>query len=371
MKKEETFLRVRPDSADLFHLRADHYLTLASDKQKIKRLKDVFQIAVENNNDETAKALLVNIKEAYLRQKRTKQEKSPYSECIDYLMEAYWQLPDMEQRHDVMSANPIMLQTKFWILERVASEWTTEIMPRKITEKSIAAFRFLIAAFSPLDKEFYPKQRSGESKFELKARGRRVSSKERDKILELIRKQDTGFTPEEIEFWMSQPYLPYQFVKTLAIARTRNGGIDRIGRQSCIWREDIRNAKLLKPFSPEERTEAAIDLHKRHCKAIVNLDKKVKELLKRMKADKEWDKREKIGASEYTLGDIRIAYESLFEIIIHIRVESEHPENLVSDNFGRARRHVKKWLEENPSMKVTLSMFGGKDEHHIVLPAKD
>jgi hypothetical protein len=175
-----------------------------------------------------------------------------------------------------------------------------------------------------------------------------------NKILELIRKHDTRFKPEELVEWLEQPWIPHKFERILAIARTREGGPD-------LWQKDIRNTELLKSFSPDDRTEAAIDLYKRHCEIIAGLDEKVQGLFKRMRSDG-LVKGEEIGGSEYVLGEEKVSYNNLFEIIIFIKMGPRYPEGLVRDNFGRAKRHIKKWLQENRSDKVILNMPGGETD---------
>ena len=124
----------------------------------------------------------------------------------------------------------------------------------------------------------------------------------------------------------------------------------------------MRNAQLLKPFSPDERTEAAINFLLCFGDVIADIDRKVQELLEQMKASG-WGSSEEIGGSEYVLGQIKVDnYFTPFKIRIKIKVESEHPEVLVQDNFGRARRHTEKWLQENPSHQILLFMSGGETD---------
>jgi len=371
-QEKETFLKSRPQCDDFRHLLADQYLSETSDEGKIKRLKKAFGLAVKNHNDAAALKLLNLIGEA-IYEKEDRIARGPQGDrhlgrasdqarkqLHDYLMKIYWQLPDMKraatgQCPEDDEYHPTMLQTKFWILEEVIRDWEskTMIFPSSTTEESISAFRFLIAAYEPLPADWQTLAKNAE--FKMQSKGRRTSQGEKDKILKLIRQHDTSFSPEELEEWMKQPWLPHEFERILAIARTRNGG-------QKLWRSDIRNAELLKPFSPDERTAAAIDLHKRHWQMIVMLDQIIVELLKRMKSGS-WTKGEEIGGSEYVLGETKeVIYNNLFEIIISIEVGSEYSEDLVLDNFGRAKRHIEKWLKEHRSSKVILNMWGGEKD---------
>lgn len=373
MKREEkeTFLGTRPSTFKPFeYLIADQLLTDMPDEKRIKKLKEVFILAVRIDNDEAAVKLLKLINKAY-QEKEIAIAKGPQGnghlgragqraiyQFRDWLKEIYWQLPDMKSERQASRPvmRPTMLQTKLWILEQIIDSWEpkSRYYLRKATrdpaEESLEAFRFLIAAFVPFSKNYQP--RPGESKFEIKARGRKVSEEERNKILELLRNQNVVFTPEELEEWLKQPQLPFDFERTLAIARTRKGGAE-------LWRADIRNAQLVKPLSPDGRTEAALDLHNQHCQLIAGVDQKVQELIAQMHTGS-FGRAEEIGASEYVLGEIKLGYQNLFEFKISVEVAAEHPEGLVRDNFGRAKRHIQKWLQENRSHRVGLHMEGGK-----------
>ncbi|NQV00513.1 MAG: hypothetical protein HQ537_00070 [Parcubacteria group bacterium] len=353
-KEKETFLESRPQHDNFEYLLANQFLTEASDEGKIKKLKKVFGLAVEYRNDEAALKLLTLIDKAIYEKERRIAEGPggdghlgraygrAKRQLYDYLMEMYWQLPDMKpDRHDCRDIMcPTMLQTKFWILEEVILNWQPE------EQGAVRTFQFLIAAYEPLSKDWQTPVENAE--FKIKSKGRWVSQEERGEILKLIRRQNTRFKSGEIEKWIKQPWIPHEFEKILAIARTRNGG-------PKLWQDDIRNAELLKLFSPDERTEAAINLFQRECKIIAEIDQKVQKLINQMTSE-DYSGREEIGGSEYVLGKRGIIYNTIFEIIIHIKLRPDCPEALVRDNFGRAKRHIKKWLKENHFRKVTLNM---------------
>lgn len=352
--RKETFLKkyVHYEHDDFFFLATDVLLTEITDKQLIEKLKAIFLLAAEDHNDKAALKSLELLAKAYDRTNRSEKQ------LHDYLMiEAYWQLPDMKRistghRFDDDKFQPSMLKTKSWILEQVIRDWHVDHLSKKITKGSIKIFQFLIAAYEPLPEDWKTLVKNAE--FKMKSKGRRVSKDEKGEILGLIRKHDDRFRPKELEEWMKQPWIPNEFEKTLAIARTREGGPD-------LWRNDIRNAELVKPFSPDERTKAAIDLYKRYGDIIAGIDQKVQKLPEQMRTGTDsWSRREEIGASEYVLGKTELIYHDLFEIIINIVMEPEYSEALVQDNFTRAEVHIQQWLSQNCSQKVILNMSGGE-----------
>jgi hypothetical protein len=164
MERKETFLESRPQYDDFDCLIADQLLTDMSDKKRIEILKKAFGLAIENYNDKVALKFL-NLIDKAIHEKERGIAEGPDGDghlgrasdragkqLCDYLMEIYWQLPDMKpDRHacrDIM--RPTMLQTKFWILEQIAQDWQVNFITREISDPSIRAFQFLIAAYDPL-----------------------------------------------------------------------------------------------------------------------------------------------------------------------------------------------------------------------------
>jgi len=373
MRQEaKTFLESYPSHDSFERLMANQLLTNMLAEDRLKTLKETFLQAAKNRNDEAAEKLVKLIGKAY-SQKEKKIAEGPDGDhhlgkatnrakrqLYDYLIDVYWQLPDAKVSREFNCST--MLRTKFCILEHIIQDWQTESSfgTLRDIEKSIKAFRFLIAAFRPLSKKRYPHE--GESESEIKARGRWVSQEEKDKILGLIRKYDIGFKPEKLAEWLKQPYLPTEFKKALAIARTRNGG-------PKLTQKDIRNTELLEPFSPEERSSAAIDLYIQFGQKVVILDLKVQKLLEQMKSG-DWLNREEIGASECVEDKILFSYPdfNLSSIKITVSLKSDRSRELGRDICGRARRHIEKWksaLEEN--IKVVLDVLGGKENLKMTL----
>jgi len=364
MEKEKTFLGSRPQYDDFEHLLADQYLTeISNDQERIKKLKATFLLAIKNRNDKTALKLLTLIDKAIHEKERGIAEGSNGDKHLgnasdradrdfrDWLMQIYWQLPDKKSCQN--PKYPALLDMKSWILNQIAHDWQKPYgrfgqEGPKINPISITAFRFLTAAFNS-----YPEGRhipQNESEFEFKARGHYASEEEKEKIMDLLRKYDSDLKPEELEEWIKQSWIPYEFKRILAIARTRNGGRE-------LWQKDMHNAELLEPLSPDKRTPAALDLFQRKCKIIAGMDQKVQKLINQMES-KDYSGNREIRVAEYVLGEKKIIYNTIFEIIINIKLGPERPEALIRDNFGRAKRHIKKWLGENYFRKVILNMRG-------------
>ena len=344
--RKETFLKKHPyyEHDDFFVLATDIMLTGMADEQLIEKLKAIFLLAAEDHNDKAALKSLELLTKAYDQTKGLSDK-----QLRDYLMtEAYWKIPDMKtishgRYHEDDEYVPTMLETKSWILEQVIRDWHVDPLSRKITKGSIRAFQFLIAAYEPLPYEPLPedwKTLVKNAEFKTKSKGRLVSKDEKDGILGLIRKHDDRFMPKELEEWMKQPWIPNEFEKTLAIARTREGGPD-------LWRNDIRNAELVEPFSLDNLIPATLELSKRQIKIVADLDQKVQKFLERMRTN-EWLAREKIGQSEYVFEDISIEYPPNHHglIMITIKLKSDSSEELCRDT-GRLRRHINKCISES------------------------
>ncbi len=386
-QREKAFLgnlqRVDFKSIKPSWLIAEEFLIEMTDKERIKKLKEFFWLMSKHSNDKAAAEFLTLLEKAYQIKEKNIAE-SPDGDghlgdardranrqFRDWLRDkVYWQLPDTKIAASAQfpfgdEHGSIMLQTKYWILEQIVQDWVnpegsfgTRAGMRTSSKISKDAFDFLIAAYEPLPEDRQTLAKNAE--FKTKSKGRWVSKDEKDKISDLIREYDTRFEPKELEEWMKQPWIPYEFEKTLAKARTRAGGHD-------LWRKDIGNAELVKPFDPDNRSEAAINFFKCCGDVIAELDHKVQKLLKQMTAGAgEWTTREKIGDSRYVLGEIKVDnYYSPLEFMLKINVEHEYSEALVCDNFERAKRHIEKWLQDNPSYKIRLSMKGGETDVNL------
>jgi hypothetical protein len=355
-KKEKTekflksFGRSNPQPEKFQIMAADYLLDqlvleTENDQEKIEKIKELFWLTCKTEMDEAALYLLKLIREIYdFKEENIAQgpkgdhhlgnaAKRAKHQFHHWLIDAYWHLEDGKEHDRPVLLKPVLPETKCWILERIANVWTPSKMLDDAASKEAIqkAFSFLIAAYG----------------------NRWVSQEEKKQIIRLVTEGNTSFEPEELEKWMEQPFLPDELERVLAIARTRNGGPNG-------WRADIRNAKLVRSFNPANRSKAAFELFQRQGELIASIDRSVQKLIKGMTKDQDLLYKEKIGKSEYVLGEKEWDYNHLFEVIINIQVDTRHSEALFQDNFGRARRHIQAWLRDNRSFRIRLAMNGGK-----------
>ncbi len=337
-------------SSEGYKIFTDQILTGFPPDQRIAEIEKVLDVVACARNDKVAVFLLELLEKAYQakieadleateekwKHKREIRERN-WASSQEYLKKLYWTLPDQKQvdtRYDNISCKHVpvwgaaLVETKLWILKNLIIEWRSSVS----IPGSLEAFRFLIAVFQPLHKEY--RKREGESDYEMQARGRQVYEEEQKGILNLIRQHtNSSFKSDDLEEWISQPYVPEEIKQVLVIARARNGGIDLAVR-------DIRNSKLLESFQPDKRSEAAIALFKEYVCKIASFDLVVEELLKAMQPNN-WDfGSDKIGESDYVAGTITTEYPDLGELIVQVELKSDCAEELGRDIFGRARRHI-------------------------------
>jgi len=346
------------------HLLKEILLETKDDQKRISKVKILFSKAYQTHQDEAGLYLLKLIEKAYELKEKNIAEGPGGNKHLgnahyratrqfrDYLMEIYWQLPDMkraatDQYPGDDELRPIMLQTKFWILEQIANDWRAKRNAGSVIEKKASkrAFKFLIEVYNGI---IQPNDSKNKSKINSECRF--VPKKEKEGIIELIRSCDNNLKPEELEEWMQYPCLPPEIEKTLAIARTRNGGPE-------LWRKDIQNAKILKPFFPDERTPTAMKLYKRFCQEIATLDNEAKALIVKMQ-ESGLAERYEIGASEYVAGTVKFELTDLTAIIISVQLENDCSKELGDDIHGRARRHIEIWeYSKEKEIEVELKTY--------------
>jgi len=372
-EKKETFLGMdlkNAGSPEGYKVFLDQILTNLSPEERIFEIEKVLNVVIRARNDKVAVFLLELLEKAYQAkieadlertEEKWKHEKDirerTWASFRGYLKKLYWTLPDQKQidtRYDRLANGhvpvwgPALVEAKLWILKKLIGEW--QLSPS--APGSWEAFRFFIAAYRPLPKDYL--KREGESDDEMQARGRQVYEEERKGILDLIR-QHTGclFKPDNLEEWISQPYVPEEIKQILVIARARNGGAELVER-------DIRNNKLLACFEPDKRSPAALALFKGFGNRIAGFDLVVQELLQAMQPSG-WDfGSDKIGESDYVAGTISIEYPELGELVVKVELKPDCTEELGRDIFGRARRHLEQWCKKHTVKQVKLCVCGGK-----------
>lgn len=366
MKTNETFFKIDFAKGVFLDSIADHLFTALSPGEQINKLKEVFSLAIQSRNDESALAALKALEKVHHAEAMGGSFMVNGQMLSSWVKEVYWLLPDAEKvgtkyndfhgRHDdVFGAT--LIKTKMYIISRIIFEW----QPEEFTKSSINAFRFLIAAFEPR-----PKERGrieGESAHEEKARGRKVFIEEKEGILQMIRKHLMWQRdPECLNFWIKQPAVPKDIQNILIVARARNGGI-------FLAERDIRYGEILRSLNPDKRSPAALELHEQICSKIAALDAEVEKLKISMEKYDTY-KTDVIGASETVIGDIKISYSSLSGIVITVILPKDCSYELGRDIFGRARRHMGKWVETSNSIifnsDISLTVSGGADDLDLV-----
>jgi len=353
-KKSETFFKIDSAKSSFLDMIADRFITSLSITERVDEIRETFELAVRSHNDEAALELLQVLDRIYYA--------LDSDQFHSWLKDFYWDLPDAKKAgtrynefskkyDDVFEAT--LVEAKMHIIPRILSEWRLE----ELTESSIDAFRFIIAAFEPRPKEW--RKREGGSVYETMTQGRRVYKEEKDRILQMIRTHVEWRQTEHLNQWIKQPAVPHEIQKVLIIARARNGGME-------LALEDIRHSEILQPLGTDKRSQAALELHKKICLKIAVLDAEVSRLIVAMKKIHNHTKTDVIGASETVMGDIIISYPDLDFSLVRIRVELEKDCDgaLGCDIFDRARRHVEKWINTSDiasKSDISLGVFGGID----------
>ncbi len=272
---------------------------------------------------------------------------------LEKIESIYWELPD----------GNVFPKLRLEIIRGVASSWSPSIT----LPPSCDAFDFLKAAYKPGGSRY-----KDETRWEKASRGKKDPDKElREKILDIIhqRARTIGFgdNPDKLFFWIKRTRLPEDVAEVLAKARIEEAGIERIFRDA--WYAD-----MLGPFEVEKRSSAGLELHTKLCEAIKDLDHQVGDLLKAMQPEEKMSFRpntqdRQIGGSEYVIGKITTVYNSLQAIEISVVLEDSCDRGLSCCIFGRAKRHIRKWLEEiQQSVSVVLRMDGGGFKVPLVYP---
>ena len=326
--KKDLFLDFDPRFSDFGLVISFEVLNGASNLERLEKLEQFVFGAAKAHNDKACLKLLELLKRAY--------EFGAYAleKFHEKLKEIYHKLPDQEaDRNSVHKSEATLEESKQWILKEIARHWMEEKSPQ-----SVAAFRFLCEVYASKNRAIYPK--------------------ERENILQIVQEK-TGrwFKPEHLEEWFKEPNVSQEIREKLVIARARNGGVK-------LAEKDIRNGEFLRGFQLEERSSSAIELAKYLLNCVTQLDCKIEKLKKAMQGNwgPPWDK---IGKSEYVKGEMEVAFRSLHdfstqrEVIFKITLPAGCSEELGRDIFGRAKRHAKKWMEEDEVGYLMLHVEGG------------
>ncbi len=263
-EKEKTFLEISPQEKNFRLLVADKLLTEMTGEKRMNIFKEMFLETAKNHNDEAAGELLNLIGKAYqLKEHKIADETDGHygkaarranADFCEYLRGIYWELPDRKEVGEkrqwsspyeyIPEYGPALFKTKSKIIKLWMGQWSGYYEGRKnfeeVNKESLQAFRFLIAVYAPLGKDWL--KQPYESEDEIKARGRMIFKEEKEEFLKLFREAiDDSFTPEIAEKWLAQPRVPEEIRKIFRIAWIRNGG-------QALFDRCMKNAELVKKF---------------------------------------------------------------------------------------------------------------------------
>lgn len=180
-------------------------------------------------------------------------EADPEPSFQDWIMSLFWDLPRDRKDHAILP------KSKEWILSKVIEDWKPEQ-----SSASARVFLFLLAAYEPTENRL---KACGVSESVWRSFGQFWESSSwtwgtRETILELIRRHtDSRFTPLAIEKWLAEPDIPSEIAEVMLHAWARNGGW-------FLMQRHLLNKKILLPFQPEDRSQAA-------CRFLENLGQAV------------------------------------------------------------------------------------------------
>jgi len=377
MSDHQPFLKVEPSVAGYRDILAQVFLEHLPNTERIVTIEASLRKAAEAHNDDACLKLVELLRYPYDREENACAEATDklfgeameraYLRWREHLERLYWQLPDKRRTGDgyigdkrVDRFGPTLEKTKLLILGSVIYGW----MPER-TDESRQIFHFVINAYHP---GFYASPTSKE--FE----GKFVSREQEDEIEKLIRgRAGTGsFSANAISQWLMEEEMPQEIRKILILSRARSGGWE-------LAKRDIRNAELLEPFDPDNRSPQAINLFQAISEKIKEFDQRVAELLKAMQPSgygNYWQS-DQIGASEYVRGTISVTYGPLPVVGkflgVQVALEDKCPEELGRDIFGRARRHIETWIKGQNDWRgllVSLTVRGGMSALELACSAE-
>ncbi len=242
LKSYDSFLDVVGSSKDAGGLLRLAVLAMSS-LERLAMAKELFATAVRVEHDEEALVALQLVDRALVEVCNHEEPRPPETEATcrlrTFMDEVFWTLPDegAYQRH---GAEPIFVQTRLAIVRELITEWKAVELPH-----TVHAFRRLIAMGWPVEKHYH--QRNGESDVEMKARGRRVSAKESESIVNIVRAHLERFGSKEKDElgpdgvfgpWLAHAHVPEEIRHLLVMARAKMGGSDMTMR-------DLRYADIL------------------------------------------------------------------------------------------------------------------------------
>ncbi len=379
MSDHQPFLKVEPSIAGYRDILAQVFLEHLPEAERIVTIEASLLKAAAAHNDDACLKLVELLHDSYHREEHARAEATDklfgeameraYFRWCEHIERLYWLLPDKRrtgerysdtERHHIPTYGPTLEKTKLRILDSIIRGWMPEL-----TDESRRIFRFVVNCYHP---SFYASPTSKE--FE----GKFVSREQEDGIEKLFRGRvgAGSFSANAISQWLMDEEMPQRVREILVFARARSGGWG-------LAKRDIRNAELLEPFDPDNRSPQAVHLFRAISEKIKEFDQRVAKLLEAMQPKNyaaSWES-DKIGASEYVRGTISVTYGPLPVVGrfvgVQVALEDKCPEELGRDIFGRARRHIEAWVKDQrdwPGLLVSLTVRGGMSALELACSAE-
>lgn len=341
-----TFLRDsvegKPIALEVVYRIADLLLTKLVAKERTALIEGQFFAAVARHDDEAAIYLLRLLeKTCKWLAIQEEEEKKAFDGgnvflredqlVFDLFRELYWQIPasHVEMKYIGEHAReqlPVHYQTltrtKLAIISRILGCWEGEI-----TERSLLAFRFFIAAFAP-QREDDP-QRAYEGSDELRARGRRFFDEEQEQMLTLLRERVNSyhsFKTGHLKAWINQPGVPKQILRVLAV------GWARAAVEEGIF---LRNLDFVGVLDPENRTRESVSAHTDFLNQLLEIE----------------DRARKITEWFQTKANIIV---SLPYELKGVHVEIQMPNERADQVCHRVSEALRSFFGENPTTQITV-----------------
>jgi len=282
------------------------------------------------------------------------EQSVPYSfsrdEFVQFLMRSYFLLPDGKEAADESVDRHRVFGMKKTILETAIPYWR---IPTD-EESSIQAFRFFIAAHSPLSSQF--NRAKWESDYEELARGRTVFKEEKDLIEALMRENIKYWGVRDLNAWILQPFVPEEISNILILARARSGHKD-------LAEQDIANAEFLGPFDLERRSAAAKGLAARKLNEVAEWDKKVEKLRVEFEEMRRGIENSREEEDEFLFKDIVIEYDKWpagmkMALAVTVILNSKATRGEITNIFEGTKNDITDWRKEITALDQSEKPFG-------------
>jgi len=184
----------------------------------VKKIKDIFLEAASINNDKAALSALKILRRVLELSNGEERE-----DLLKTIQDFYWQMS--YGRESVQEFLPVMENSKEFIIQAVIWEWemVNSHNPKALSEHGKKLFRFIAECYVCLPENSGKIiKRLGENSF--RHRTRNIFEKNQETIEKILRDAIKTISPENLELWLKEKWMPNGFAKLLGIAWARNGG---------------------------------------------------------------------------------------------------------------------------------------------------